>query len=362
LSEQIRQLAGDRGMAAKRFQLSQLESQLAEMAHQARVLSVTSGVLERVRAAYERDRQPETLLEASEYLSQLTAGRYVRVWTRLGQNVLLVDDADGHSLSIEVLSHGTREQLFLSLRLALVGLFARRGIALPVVLDDVLVNFDAARARAAVQLLHDFSKRGHQVLMLTCHEHIAGLCRSNEMDVRRLPDHRDGNRQHPLDVDFYPQPKKHHTRKSKETAPIPLTEATLSATPTGTLALHPTHARPASTTRSLPRADKSSESRPLHQLISHFRIDLPEPPTRPPAIMRRWEAGEFSGALADHSSPLWVLSSGQATIGTQTIVGSSSAAPDAVVVPAIAPRRRLRLFAQSPIVVEPSLGNEDWDL
>jgi len=360
LSEQIRQLTGDRGMAAKRFELSQLESQLADLAHQARVLSLTFCVLERVKATYERDRQPETLREASDYLSRLTAGRYVRVWTRLGQNVLLVDDSDGRSLSIELLSHGTREQLFLSLRLALVGLFARRGIALPLILDDVLVNFDAARAKAAIGVLHDFSERGHQILMLTCHEHIASLCRSNEMDVRCLPDHRDGDREHPFEIDFHPQSKRHHTRRSKEAAPTPLTEATLLQTRTETLALRPTHARPAPTTRSLPRAEEPNGSRPLHELISHYRIDLPEPPTRPPAIMRRWEAEELSGAVDNAINPLWVLSSEQTAIGTQTVVGSASSVPDAVVVPA--PRRRLRLFAQSPIVVEPSLGNEDWDL
>jgi uncharacterized protein YhaN len=362
LSQQIRQLAGDRPVAAKRFALGQLESQLADLTHEARVLSVTSRVLERVKATYERDRQPETLLEASEYLSQLTAGRYVRVWTRLGQNVLLVDDAEGHSLSIEVLSHGTREQLFLSLRLALVGLFARRGIVLPLILDDVLVNFDAVRAKAAIGVLHDFSKRGHQVLMLTCHEHIAGLCLSNEMDVRRLPDHRDGNREHTLEIDVHPQPKKHPARKAKELAPVALTEATLSLTPTETLALRPTYVRPAPTIRPLPPTDESNGSRPLHQLISHLRIDLPEAPTRPPAIMRRWEAEELCGALGERANPLWVLGSNQTTIGTQTIVGSTSATPDAVALPAMAPRRRRRLSAHWPGLVELSLGDEDWDL
>jgi uncharacterized protein YhaN len=44
------------------------------------------------------------------------------------------------------------------------------------VLDDVLVNFDAGRARATVRVLADFAARS-QVLMLTCHEHLAGLIR-----------------------------------------------------------------------------------------------------------------------------------------------------------------------------------------
>ena len=62
---------------------------------------------------------------------------------------LRVDDARGKTLTTEMLSSGTREQVFLSLRLALVTLYAQRGVNLPLVLDDVLVNFDETRARAA---------------------------------------------------------------------------------------------------------------------------------------------------------------------------------------------------------------------
>ena len=110
--------------------------------------------------------------EASGYLDRLTQGRYCRVWTPLGQHALRVDDAEGHALPVEALSRGTREQLFLSLRLALASSYARRGAPLPLVLDDVLVNFDADRAKAAAAVLRDFAAAGHQLLVFTCHEHI----------------------------------------------------------------------------------------------------------------------------------------------------------------------------------------------
>ena len=62
----------------------------------------------------------------------------------------MVENDKGESLSLDVLSRGTREAVFIGLRLALVGSFARRGAMLPLVLDDVLVNFDT-RPRAAVR-------------------------------------------------------------------------------------------------------------------------------------------------------------------------------------------------------------------
>jgi hypothetical protein len=158
-----------------------------------KVLATTHRLLEVVRRIYETERQPETLREASGYLVDLTRGRYTRVWTPLGEHALLVDTADGRSLSVEALSRGTREQLFLSLRLALASSYARRGIHLPLVLDDLLVNFDADRAKAAATVLRDFAAAGHQLLILTCHEHIAKLFRSLKVDVRRLPENADAD-------------------------------------------------------------------------------------------------------------------------------------------------------------------------
>ena len=55
------------------------------------------------------------------------------------------------------------------------------------ILDDVLVNFDIERARVAAQVLRDFAAAGHQMLIFTCHEHIAGLFRSLKRPVNELP-------------------------------------------------------------------------------------------------------------------------------------------------------------------------------
>jgi hypothetical protein len=187
LQQQIRQLAEDRRPAEKRLELAILVSRLDGQIERWRALAVTGSLLSQVQASYERTHQPAALREATEYLSRMTGGKYSRVWTPLGEPELRVDDADGKSQSVEVLSAGTREQLFLSLRLALVKLHAERGIRLPLVLDDVLVNFDDTRAQAAAEVLQEFAKQGHQVLVFTCHAHIARAFKRLDVDVRELP-------------------------------------------------------------------------------------------------------------------------------------------------------------------------------
>ncbi|MGA2620903.1 MAG: AAA family ATPase [Thermoguttaceae bacterium] len=190
--QEMKALVEDRRLADKQLEAAVLDARIQAALKRWQTLAVTGSVMEQIRTDYEHQRQPETLREASGYLDRLTRGRYRRVWTPLEERALRVDDAEGRPLPVELLSRGTREQLFLALRLALAAYFARHGAVLPMVLDDVLVNFDAERARAAVDCLGELAAAGHQLLVFTCHEHIAGLFQSQRVPVTRLPGHAEG--------------------------------------------------------------------------------------------------------------------------------------------------------------------------
>ncbi len=185
--EQQRTAAADQSLAIKQIELDVVEQQIKKAVDAWRERAAVSMFLERIRVEYEQNRQPETLREASEYMRQLTNGKYTRIWTPLAHDILFVDTAEGQPLSVQVLSRGTREQLFVSLRLALVAAYARRGIHLPMILDDVFVNFDAGRTRVACSVLREFAKQGHQLLVFTCHEHVWRMFQEIKVDCRRIP-------------------------------------------------------------------------------------------------------------------------------------------------------------------------------
>ena len=189
--QEVRSLGEDARLDEARLELNVVEKQISDLKQEWQKLAVSTQMLELIRESYESKRQPETLKEASNYLTRLTEDHYVRIWTRLVGEELLVDNAEGDTIPVDKLSRGTREAVYLSLRLALVGAYARRGALIPMVLDDVLVNFDARRTRAAAQVLFDFSQNGYQVLMFTCHDHMRDLFHELGADVRILPDHRD---------------------------------------------------------------------------------------------------------------------------------------------------------------------------
>jgi uncharacterized protein YhaN len=183
--------ARDRGNEALQAELAEIEERLAEQVERRRLLDRAQAFLEETRAAVARDHQPPVLREASRWLSRLTAGRYPSITTAIEEARLDVHESDGTVWSPERLSRGTREQVFLALRLALIRDLGRHDVSLPVVMDDALVNFDDARARAAAQVLVEFiaeQSADRQMLVLTCHEHVARIFHEAGAHVRSLTD------------------------------------------------------------------------------------------------------------------------------------------------------------------------------
>ncbi|APW62067.1 AAA family ATPase [Paludisphaera borealis] len=135
---------------------------------------------------FEQDSQPEMLRETSRIFQTMTAGRFTRVERpKEDDGPLLVHRVDEEMLEPHQLSTGTREQLYLAVRLAYVLHYCGRTEALPIVMDDVLANFDDDRARHTLRALGDVSKRV-QVILFTCHPHLTVLGREVFPSLRPL--------------------------------------------------------------------------------------------------------------------------------------------------------------------------------
>ena len=86
----------------------------------------------------------------------------------------------GQRVAVAGMSEGTRDQLFLALRLALLEL--RKGEPLPFIGDDLLASFDDDRTRRALELLAQFG-RERQAILFTHHRHVAEIA-SQMTDAR----------------------------------------------------------------------------------------------------------------------------------------------------------------------------------
>ena len=159
--------------------INMLEEKIARDAQRWAVLTIARDVFERTREEFQQERQPALMRSASKYLSDLTLGRYTSVRAVIGEKDqdLEVVEGEGHTKRANELSRGTAEQLFLAMRFALIEEYAKKAEPMPVVLDDILVNFDPERAKAACKVIMDLSER-FQVIFLTCHPETEAMFKS----------------------------------------------------------------------------------------------------------------------------------------------------------------------------------------
>ena len=104
---------------------------------------------------------------ASDVLAQLTDGQLVQIHLERHGRRATVVDRPGRNLEIESLSPARHDAIYLALTLALVGSYARRGIKLPLILDEPFLRQDSASAAAMAGVLEEFTRAGHQLLVFT---------------------------------------------------------------------------------------------------------------------------------------------------------------------------------------------------
>jgi uncharacterized protein YhaN len=138
------------------------------------VVTLCKTLLDETRKVYEGERQPDVLRHASTFFGLMTEGRYTRVIAPLGGGDIQVERQDGVRLEPQFLSRGAAEQLYLAMRFALLRDYAQHHDPLPVVFDDVFVNFDPVRTRNTLLAVRELTAT-HQVLLFTCHPHVAEM-------------------------------------------------------------------------------------------------------------------------------------------------------------------------------------------
>lgn len=175
LKNQIDNLATDAAVARLKARRAALRTRLHHVSRQWLVCRTAKHLIAEARRRFEEERQPEVVRAASEFLQTFTEGRYTRIIAELEDaRALAVLSRTGDRVPTEALSRGTAEQLYLALRLGYIAATRRGAEELPVIMDDILVNFDPERQAAAAAAIAKFAE-GTQVLYFTCHPDVSGL-------------------------------------------------------------------------------------------------------------------------------------------------------------------------------------------
>ena len=118
------------------------------------------------------------LAKAGELAKIVTDGEWVKFEERGGRVELF--DSKGRMLANWAhLSRGTAEQIYLAMRFAFACCYAETSEPMPIILDDVMVNFDdAGRTTAALRAVREIASDRQQIMMFTCHEHFVQTAHS----------------------------------------------------------------------------------------------------------------------------------------------------------------------------------------
>ena len=114
----------------------------------------------------------------------MTDGRWTKV-SLTAEGRLQVTDAVKTTRDPGHLSLGTCQQLYLALRIALLMTADNVGRAVPILADDILVNFDTSRRAGAARALDELA-RMRQVILFTCHEEVVEALREADPTLNEV--------------------------------------------------------------------------------------------------------------------------------------------------------------------------------
>jgi len=152
--------------------LQQIELKKAELQELVKKWAAYKIVVEAIKQTMvqlKEERLPEVLENAQCYFKMLTSNSYEYLTLTPEGNFEAVK-ANGQRFKIAELSQATKEQAYISLRIALAVSLVNKA-PFPIIMDDPFVHFDRFRLQQVVQLMTELQKE-HQLLYFTCHENM----------------------------------------------------------------------------------------------------------------------------------------------------------------------------------------------
>lgn len=124
-------------------------------------------VLEEANTEIKRDFAPVVNSKASKIINFITDCKYKEL--KVDEELMLrtIDPNLKDIVPVATLSVGTVDQMYLALRIALVQTIEKESEKLPLILDEVLSQYDETRSMNTIRMLEEISKE-RQIIFFTC--------------------------------------------------------------------------------------------------------------------------------------------------------------------------------------------------
>ena len=144
----------------------------AELCERFEILDKAYKAVDEAYANMRRNFAPSVREGAGKYISSISDGKYEKVF--LSEEFDVSVDADGKERSAMCLSRGTTDAVYIALRLSLIENIFEGSV--PLFMDESFSALDDTRVKSAIALISEFSQKGNQVLIFSCHKREQNIC------------------------------------------------------------------------------------------------------------------------------------------------------------------------------------------
>lgn len=180
LQQQIAQVQGrlDAGRDAQALgdQISRLEEELVRQQAEYDALQLSLDALRAANTTLQNRFSPELGRRAAEIFTDMTGSTWSHILLDREFHLSAESGSDPTRRSVQLLSAGTADQLYLAVRLAICEMILPPEQNPPLILDDALLTFDDARLSTTLDYLTRLGAQ-RQILLFTCQGREAALLR-----------------------------------------------------------------------------------------------------------------------------------------------------------------------------------------
>lgn len=174
---------------SERMHMFEIEKEkLQELSKTWAIYEVTSSILQQTKQTYMRKHLDAVIRRATEHFSYITNHRYIRVHVDIENEHIRVENNKHTYYNMEELSKGTRDQLYIAIRIAMSE-HIQKNTPKPYIFDDSFVHFDKKRTERMIDRIIYLSRQ-HQVVLFTCKDEIEQMVstysKENDISIVRI--------------------------------------------------------------------------------------------------------------------------------------------------------------------------------
>src|SRR5699024_1725448 len=155
------------------------EDTLQQYADEWATLKIAQEALQQAKINYQENHLQAVLRYTSTFFEELTNGRYNQVYAPTSKKPFQVEGKDHILYTVNRISQGTVDQLYIALRIAISIVMSDR-YQMPFMIDDAFVHFDDTRTNRMVRILQNWTHE-QQIIIFTCKKSIATPLKSVQL-------------------------------------------------------------------------------------------------------------------------------------------------------------------------------------